>query len=209
MEHHARASVRRVLVAEPYRLAREALVVAVDAAPGLAAVDGSTAEREEVGQVDAVVVAASLLRAGWHRLVADGTWLDGPSPVVILADHGPVTPSIDGRGIAVISRQTPLAAVLDCLRIPGPGRDHAAGTVDARWEATSVATDPPLTMRERQVLGLLASGLSPTEVARGLAITTNTARDHIKAIRTKLDRPTIMAAVLEAIRRGLLHMDRA
>ena len=201
------APTRRVLVAEPYRLAREALVAAIDAAPGLAAVDGSTAEREQVGQVDAVVVAASLLRAGWHRLVADGTWLDGPSPVVILADHGPVTPSIDGRGIAVISRQTPLAAVLDCLRIPGPG--PVPGQVDARWEATSVATDPPLTMRERQVLGLLASGLSPTEVARGLAITTNTARDHIKAIRTKLERPTIMAAVLEAIRRGLLHMDRA
>jgi DNA-binding CsgD family transcriptional regulator len=207
MSSHDCAPVRRVLVAEPYRLAREALVVAIDAAPGLAAVDGSTAEREEVGQVDAVVVAASLLHAGWHRLFADGSWDDGPSPVVILADHGPVTPSIDGQGIAVISRQTPLAAVLDCLRIPGP--TPATGHLDARWEATSVATDPPLTMRERQVLGLLASGLSPTEVARGLAITTNTARDHIKAIRTKLDRPTIMAAVLEAIRRGLLHMDRA
>lgn len=206
MQPHDCAPVRRVLVAEPYRLAREALMVAIDATPGLAAVDGSTADRKEVGQVDAAVVAASLLRTGWHRLLADGSWDDGPSPVVILADHGPVTPSIDARGIAVVSRQTPLATVLDCLCIPGPG--PAAGHLDARWEATSV-TDPPLTMRERQVLGLLASGLSPSEVARGLAITTNTARDHIKAIRTKLDRPTIMAAVLEAIRRGLLHLDRA
>jgi DNA-binding CsgD family transcriptional regulator len=57
------------------------------------------------------------------------------------------------------------------------------------------------------VLSLLASGLSPAEVARGLDITTNTVRDHIKAIRQKLDRPTIMGAVLEAIRQGVLSVD--
>lgn len=195
---------RRVLVAEPYRLVREALVVAIDATPDLVAIDGSAARLEEVGRADAVVVAASLLHLGWHRLFADGHWVDGPSPVVILADHGPVTPSIDGRGIAVISRQTPLDAVIECLRAEGPTRG-----APLRWERTTTIPGPALTMRERQVLGLLASGLSPAEVARGLAITTNTARDHIKAIRTKLDRPTIMAAVLEAIRRGLVHMDRA
>lgn len=196
--------VRQVLVAEPYRLVRDALLVAIDSAPGLAAIDGSTAGRKDICRADAVVVAASLLRVGWHRLFADGRWRDGPSPVVILADHGPVTPSIDARGIAVVSRHTPLAAVADCLRATGPARG-----APRRWEQTATAPEPPLTMRERQVLGLLASGLSPTEVARGLDITTNTARDHIKAIRTKLERPTIMAAVLEAIRRGLLHVDSA
>ena len=76
-----------------------------------------------------------------------------------------------------------------------------------RWRQEAVPAGPALTARERQVLGLLASGLSPTEVARGLAITTNTARDHIKSIREKLDRPTIMAAVLEAIRQGVLQLD--
>jgi DNA-binding CsgD family transcriptional regulator len=196
------APVRHVLVAEPYRLTREALMAAVDGDPALAALDGATNDRSVAARADAAVVAASLLRVGWHRLFADGRWIDGPSPIVILADHGPVTPSIDANGIAVVSRQTPLEAVIACLRADGP-----TGGAPSRWEGTVHAPEPALTMRERQVLGLLASGLSPTEVARGLAITTHTARDHIKAIRTKLDRPTIMAAVLEAIRRGMLHMD--
>ena len=177
-------------------------MAAVDGDPGLAALDGSTSDLSVAARADAVVVAAGLMRAGWHRLFGDGRWIDGPSPIVILADHGPVTPSIDAQGIAVVSRQTPLEAVLACLRADGP-----TGGAPSRWEGTVDVPEPPLTMRERQVLGLLASGLSPTEVARGLAITTHTARDHIKAIRTKLDRPTIMAAVLEAIRRGMLHMD--
>ncbi len=121
---------------------------------------------------------------------------------MVVADHGPVTPSIDRRGIVVVSRQTPLAAVVACIRSNG----NAATTIP-EWWGTTVRTEPQLTARERQVLGLLASGLSPAEVARSLTITIHTTRDHIKALRTKLDRPTTLAAVLEAIRRGLLHMD--
>jgi DNA-binding CsgD family transcriptional regulator len=194
--------VRRVLVAEPLRFVRDALIAAVDAQPGLVAIDGSRADRSIAGRADAVIVAAGLLRVGWHRVLADGSWDDGPSPVVVVADHGPVTPSIDRRGIVVVSRHTPLAAVVACLRSNG----SAAANVP-EWLGTSAETTPQLTARERQVLGLLASGLSPAEVARSLAITIHTTRDHIKAIRTKLDRPTTLAAVLEAIRRGLLHMD--
>jgi DNA-binding CsgD family transcriptional regulator len=201
-EHHPQT--RRVLVAEPLRLVREALIAAVDASPGLAAIDGSTADRATVASADAVIVAASLLRVGWHRLFAAGHWDDGPSPVVVVADHGPTTPSIDGQGVVVVSRHTPLGAIVDCLR-----RDDDARRAMPMWSETLAASaaGPALTARERQVLGLLASGLTPAEVAQGLSITTHTARDHIKAIRAKLERPTIMSAVLEAIRRGLLHMD--
>jgi DNA-binding CsgD family transcriptional regulator len=194
--------VRRVLVAEPHRFVREALVAAVNAQPGLTAIDGSRADRSVAGRADAAIVAAGLLRVGWHRVLADGIWDDGPWPVVVVADHGPTTPSIDRRGIVVVSRQTPLASVVACLRANG----NAAATVP-EWLGTTVRTEPQLTARERQVLGLLASGLSPAEVARSLAITIHTTRDHIKALRTKLDQPTTLAAVLEAIRRGLLHMD--
>jgi DNA-binding CsgD family transcriptional regulator len=194
--------VRRVLVAEPLRFVRDALVAAVDAQPGLVAIDDSRADLSVAGRADAAIVAAGLLRVGWHRVLADGSWEDGPSPVVVVADHGPVTPSMDRRGIVVVSRQTPLASVVACVRSNG-----SAAAIASDWPATSARTEPQLTARERQVLGLLASGLSPAEVARSLDITIHTTRDHIKALRTKLDRPTTLAAVLEAIRRGLLHMD--
>jgi DNA-binding CsgD family transcriptional regulator len=194
-EHSAEA-VRRVLVDEPQRLIREALVAAIDAAPGLAALDAAV----PAGPVraDAAVVSAEVLRAGMHPIVERSGLGSRPAPIVIIADHGPVPPLADPGGVVMVSRDTPLAAVVGYLR---------AEVVDLRTPTPPDATGParrPLTVRERQVLGLLASGLSPTEVARSLTISTNTARDHIKAIREKLDRPTIMAAVLEAIRTGLL-----
>jgi DNA-binding CsgD family transcriptional regulator len=106
--------------------------------------------------------------------------------------------------VIVVSRDTPLQVVVECLR---SGEADLAGLHSHPADADEAHA--ALTPRERQVLGLLASGLSPAEVARGLAITTYTARDHIKAIRQKLDRPTIMAAVLEAMRRGVLQPDRS
>ena len=195
---------RRVVVDDPQRLTRETLVAAIDAAPGLAAIDGAEARPDAVGPVDAAVLAARSLRRGWHDVFA-GAGGPAAAPVVVVADNGPVTPSADTRGvIVVVSRDTPLRVILDCLR---SGAADLAGLHGRR--AAAEEAHAALTPRERQVLGLLASGLSPAEVARGLAITTYTARDHIKAIRQKLDRPTIMAAVLEAMRRGVLQPDRS
>jgi len=195
----ARSTTRSVLVDEPERLVRDALVAAIDATPGLSAINGSLTDAFAAGRADAAVVAAETLDSGWRRLLADGRWDDGPTPVVVVAANGPVIPVADDHGVVLASRASPLSAVVNCLRTAGPV--HHGRAVRCKRS--------PLTDREHEVLGLLATGLNPTEVARNLAITTYTARDHIKAIREKLDRPTAMAAVLEALRRGLVQLDRA
>jgi DNA-binding NarL/FixJ family response regulator len=208
---------RRVLVVEPQRLMRESLVAAIDAVPGLSAVDAAcVGPSAAAAQVDAAIVAAESLKLGSHPFTDPAGGGRRPSPVVIVADHGPVNPLVDTRGVVVVSRDTPLAAIVEHLRADvtdaRDARDarHTSGTerraevVDIRMRRPASPPGRPLTVRERQVLGLLASGLSPAQVARSLAITTYTARDHIKAIREKLGRPTIMAAVLEALRTGVL-----
>jgi DNA-binding CsgD family transcriptional regulator len=199
----APTTTRLVAVDDPLRLNRQLLVAALDAVPGLAALDAAEAGPTAMDRVDAAVLSARSLQFGsiGHVTRPKGAM---PRPVVVIADNGPVTPCRDSRGLVVVSRNTPLAVIVDCIR--------PDGTVPAdvpRREPAGLDANAALTPREHQVLGLLASGLSPAEVARGLDITTYTARDHIKAIRQKLDRPTIMAAVLEAIRRGVLQLDQA
>jgi DNA-binding NarL/FixJ family response regulator len=51
-----------------------------------------------------------------------------------------------------------------------------------------------LTRREREVLGLVAQGLSNKEIAEALVITTNTVKRHLKAIFEKLEVHTRAAA---------------
>ena len=61
-----------------------------------------------------------------------------------------------------------------------------------------------LTPRQREVLTLLAEGLSAKAIARRLGIANLTARNHIRAIREGLDCHTQLEAVAEARRRGLV-----
>ena len=61
-----------------------------------------------------------------------------------------------------------------------------------------------LTPREREVLGLLARGLGDKEVAARLRLSEHTVHRHVANVLTKLDVPTRVAAVAQAIRLGFL-----
>ncbi|MCC7119804.1 MAG: response regulator [Anaerolineales bacterium] len=65
---------------------------------------------------------------------------------------------------------------------------------EARASAQSMSELNALTEREREVLDLLAQGLTNKEIAEKLFITTNTVKRHLKAIFEKLDVHTRSAA---------------
>jgi pimeloyl-ACP methyl ester carboxylesterase/DNA-binding CsgD family transcriptional regulator len=62
-----------------------------------------------------------------------------------------------------------------------------------------------LSGREREVLGLVARGLSDQEIAEQLVLSQHTVHRHVANIRNKLGRGTRTAAVAEAARLGLLE----
>lgn len=78
------------------------------------------------------------------------------------------------------------------------------GTVEeARSANVSVSELDSLTDREREVLDLLARGMTNKEIAEVLVITTNTVKRHLKSIFEKLDIHTRSAATAKAISGGM------
>ena len=63
-----------------------------------------------------------------------------------------------------------------------------------------------LTPREREVLELLASGLSNKEIAWRMKISEHTVKFHVASIFGKLDVSTRTEAVMQGIRKGLVMM---
>lgn len=61
-----------------------------------------------------------------------------------------------------------------------------------------------LTQRERQVLGLLASGCTYEKVACQLGVSLHTVASHIKNAYRKLEVHSGPAAVMRAVQMGLL-----
>ena len=65
---------------------------------------------------------------------------------------------------------------------------------------------PTLSLRERQVLELMAEGMRNKEIAAALGISLDTAGMHMKNLFTKLDVHDRTAAVARAIRRGIIRI---
>ena len=76
-----------------------------------------------------------------------------------------------------------------------------------RLAVGAVTATRVLTAREREVLGLLAEGLTGAQVAERLVLTTETIRSHVKSAMARLGASTRTHAVALALRRGELDRD--
>lgn len=71
-------------------------------------------------------------------------------------------------------------------------------------EAVTVDAETQLTRRQHEILELVASGLSTTEIADELTLSVETVRNHLRRILHELDAHTRVEAVATAQRLGLL-----
>jgi DNA-binding NarL/FixJ family response regulator len=79
----------------------------------------------------------------------------------------------------------------------------ARRVVDSLTGVARTPVLPELTGREREVLELLAAGLPTGQIARRLALSDKTVRNHVSAVLTKLQVPDRAAAVARAREAGL------
>lgn len=88
-----------------------------------------------------------------------------------------------------------------------PLQSHAGEAESPTPEVDQEESDLPpvlLTPREREVLRLLADGLTTTEIAARLSISRITARNHVTHVMDKLEVKSRLRAVVVATQRGLL-----
>lgn len=86
------------------------------------------------------------------------------------------------------------------------GHNGIPPDVSAKLAARS--TSPTLTARELQVLELLVTGMRNKEMASHLGISEDTVRAHVKGVFAKFRVHDRTAALAEALRRGLVRIER-
>lgn len=79
-------------------------------------------------------------------------------------------------------------------------------SADVAVRLAARTTEPSLTLRETEVLTLLAKGMRNKEIGATLGITEETAHGYIKSIFIKLKVKDRTAAVTVALRRGIIHL---
>ncbi len=81
--------------------------------------------------------------------------------------------------------------------------------LDGYREVAAALFEPPMpSPRERELLRMMADGLTDAEIAEQLSISAKTMRGRLHSLRIKLQARTRTHAIAIAFRRGLLEIDR-
>jgi DNA-binding NarL/FixJ family response regulator len=125
--------------------------------------------------------------------------------------------ALDGGASGFLLKDTPPRQLMEAVRTVAAGDTLLAPAITrrlvARFTARPIPTaeDPKslanLTIREREVLALVAEGLTNHEIAHRLHIGPGTAKTHVRNLLTKLDARDRVHLVILAYRTGLVDVE--
>jgi DNA-binding NarL/FixJ family response regulator len=218
------AAVIRVLLADDQRVVREGLGTLLSLLDGVELV-GTAADGQEavecVAELDPDVVLMDLRMPrldgveATRRLTAAGT----AARIVILTTFDLdeyVYDAIRAGASAFLLKDARPAQLVDAIEIVARGEALLAPAVTRRLldrfaeTLPGGAREPPprlssLTEREREVLRLLACGLSNAELADRLFLSETTVKSHVSSVLRKLDLRDRVQAVVLAYEAGLVR----
>jgi two-component system nitrate/nitrite response regulator NarL len=207
-----------VVVADDHPLFREGIERAVRERPELELV-GSAADGRQaltlVRELEPAVAVLDMRLPGLDGLqILNAITRDHlPTRVLILSASGDpelVYGAVQGGAAGYFRKETDRHAILDAIAAVARGRtvidpELQAGVFDQIRVRGTDETRPILTDREKQVLTLMAEGLSGPQIADRLIVALPTVKTHQARLYEKLGVSERAAAVAEAMRRGLLE----
>jgi DNA-binding NarL/FixJ family response regulator len=120
-------------------------------------------------------------------------------------DRALLTEALDAGVAGFVLKEAPMDDLLRALRAVAAGSQYVDPVLAGTLAASSVGSAlPQLTQRERDVLRLLADGLSNEEIGKRLFISAETVRTHVRKAMDKLDADTRTQAVAKALRDHLI-----
>jgi pimeloyl-ACP methyl ester carboxylesterase/DNA-binding CsgD family transcriptional regulator len=178
--------------------------------------DAGAEERERFTRLQRAAASAETA-AAWLEQVyrfdvrAELERVRAPTQVVHRRDDRAI-PYEQGRALAAAISGATLVPLAGSAHLPWAGDAQPAARAlrsflvpDARAEpAEGAPAAVLLSQREREVLALVAHGLSEREIAEQLVLSPHTVHRHVANIRRKLGRSSRAAAVAEAARMGLI-----
>lgn len=202
----------RVLCVDDHRLMREGvvrivgvqpdMVVVAEASNGDHAVSQFLATRPDVTLMDLQLPLTSGAEA--TRRIRE---LDRSARIIVLTMyHGDedIHRAFEAGAMGYVLKDTISDVLIHAIREVHAGRRVLTSEIQQALDKR--ARLPILSLRERQVLELMAEGMRNKEIAAALGISLDTAAMHVKHLFTKLDVHDRTAALTKAIRRGIIHI---
>ncbi|HEV7495733.1 response regulator transcription factor [Baekduia sp.] len=206
-------TLRSIVVVEDHPTVREGLCLVLEREGFFVAARAGTAEEghaaivkaePDVALVDVdlpdgsgVELTRRLLRRDGRLGVLLYTGMDDPAVLEDALASG-------ARGFTL--KTSDPGTMLNAVRAVAAGGTFVDPNVRNRLARQEAPIDRVLTVREREVLGRLAEGLSVEAIAADLVLSTETIRTHVRNAMGKLGTRTRAHAIVVALRRGELAL---
>jgi DNA-binding NarL/FixJ family response regulator len=212
----------RVLVVDDQALVRGSFRVLVDTAPDLTAVGEaeSGARAVELVRTESPDVVLMDIRMPGMDGIEATRLISGQARVLILTTYDLdeyVYAALRAGASGFLLKDTPPADLLAAIRVIAAGEALLAPTVTRRlieeFTRRPQPSHPPardlqgVTAREREVLALIAQGLSNSEIAAHLHISLPTAKTHVGRLLTKTGARDRAQLVILAYESGLVRVN--
>lgn len=207
----------RVLICDDHRLVAQALALMLAAQPDMEVVGvaGTVAEVRDLALArrPQVVLMDYVLPDGDGVAATAAIKAARPDVNVVmltsLMDEDVLVAAIDAGCSGYVTKHKGADELTAAIRLAAAGEALVSPDMLARLlprlRRNHHGLGWDLTHREREVLDLLADGASKEVIAGRLYLSTNTVRNHIQSILTKLHVHSRLEAVAAATREGLVH----
>ena len=203
----------RVLIVDDHEMVREGLKFLLASALDLDVVGEAANGREALDQVS--ILAPDVVLMDLAMPVMDGAEatarIRDAAPhvqvVVLTGDGGsPLAErALESGAISCVLKDARAEALTQVVRDAADGKGSVDGVaLTAIMERRRACLGGDLTLREREVLGLLTDGLSNRQIATRLGVSEGTVRLHVGNILAKLDAPNRTAAAVMAIEQAII-----
>ena len=203
----------RVMCVDDHRLMREGIrrivalqpdmVVVAEAANGAEAVELFQRHKPDVTLMD-----LQLPTMNGHEAIKAIRRVQPDARIVVLTMYygdEDVYRAIEAGVMGYLLKDAVPDDLIQVIRDVHAGRRSVPPEIEAELDAR--AMQPSLTQRALQVLQLLATGKRNKEIAAALGISADTTNAHVKSIFQKFNVHDRTAALAEAIRRGIIHIN--
>lgn len=194
----------RAFVADDHPLYRGAVVGAIESCSALELAGCAEDGREALRQIrrlepDVAVLDVQMPGLGGSEVLAALVRENAPTRVLLLsalATSDAATEAIAAGAAGVLDKSSTAEELCRALVAVASGETVVSPRL--------VGNGSGLSAREREVLGLVAEGLSAPEIAARLTLSSHTVKTHMRNLYEKLGVTDRAAAVAVAMRRGLL-----